>query len=401
MLGLRVRLSTLGPVLAALMLASGCSHASVPSPLPNALSPVAIQPDSRGFKVLYTFGVIPDAMNPAAGLIAVGNKLYGTTQAGGMGGGGSVFSTGLTGGEHVLHSFSFMQDGSFPVAALTYLSGTFYGTTSAGGTGFGTVFKLSKSGKERVIYAFAGGADGAAPYTPLVADGGVLYGATTIGGGNTTACAQGCGTVFSITASGKEHVLYRFKGGSRDGFSPYGSLVVVNGELYGTTADGGTNGEGTIFKTSKRGAESVIYSFGSVANDGSEPESGLVNVGGKLYGTTNTGGSNFKGSVYVTTVGGAERVIYSFKGGHDGENPEANLIYYKGRFYGTTAAGGASNQGTIFAVTPGGAERVIRALKGSDGSDPRAPLTLVKGKLYGTTSLGGKNSTGTIFKVSP
>lgn len=399
--GLRVRFPLPGPLLMMLMLTSACSHATGSSPLPNAFSPVAKQPDSSPFKVLYTFQTIPDGMTPAAGMIDVGNKLYGTTQAGGIGGGGSVFSAGLTGGEHVLHSFSFMQDGTFPVAALTSLSGTFYGTTSAGGSGFGTVFKMDKSGNEHVIYAFAGGNDGAAPYTPLVADGGILYGTTTTGGGTNSACPQGCGTVFSITTAGAEHILYRFQGGTKDGFGPFGSLIVVNGQLYGTTANGGTNGEGTIFRTSRTGSESVLYSFGTAANDGSEPESGLTNVGGKLYGTTNTGGSHFNGTVYVTTVSGAERVIYSFKGGRDGENPEANLIYYKGHFYGTTAGGGASNQGTIFAVTPSGKERVVHALKGSDGSDPRAPLTLVKGKLYGNTSLGGKNSVGTIFKVSP
>lgn len=384
-----------------LMLTSACSHATGSPPLPNAFSPTTKQPDLSPFKVLYTFQTIPDGMSPAAGMIAVGNKLYGTTQSGGMGAGGSVFSVGLTGGERVLHSFSFMQDGTFPVAALTHLSGTFYGTTSAGGSGFGTVFKMDRSGHEHVIYAFAGGSDGAAPYTPLVADGGVLYGTTTTGGGANAACSQGCGTVFSITTAGKENVIYRFQGGTSDGIGPVGSLLVVNGQLYGTTANGGANGEGTIFRTSKTGSESIIYSFGNVANDGSEPKSGLINVGGNLYGTTNNGGSHFKGSVYVTTPSGAERVIYSFKGGRDGENPQANLIYYKGKFYGTTATGGASSQGTIFAVTPGGKERVLHALKGSDGSNPLAPVTLAKGKLYGTTSLGGKNMVGTIFKVSP
>ena len=400
--GPRLRLVASLLIAACAVLTAACSHATTPSALPNTLAPESsLQPNAGGFKVIYTFKTIPDAMSPAAGMIAVNGSLYGTSQVGGQGSAGTVFSSSLGGREKVLHSFGGASDGVFLFSGLTWLNGMFYGTTSSGGSGYGTVFKMDKSGNESVIYAFKGGNDGAAPYTSLTAVKGVLYGTTSVGGGNNAYCSQGCGTVFSVTTKGKERVIYRFKSGTTDGFGPYGSLLALHGQLYGTTADGGANAEGTIYTVSKAGIERVIYSFGTNLNDGSEPEAGLVAVGGKLYGTTNTGGAHFKGTVFVTTTAGSENVLYSFKGGGDGESSEANLLYYKGMLYGTTTIGGTPNQGTVFKMTLSGGEHVLRALQGSDGSNPRAPLVAVNGMLYGTTSLGGKNSVGTIFRVSP
>src|SRR6185437_8669926 len=112
-------------------------------------------------------------------------------------------------------------------AGLIVLGGTLYGTTSSGGDhAFGTVFRIDKSGSERVLYNFKGGSDGADPYAPLVAFKGALYGTTLVGGGSQT-CPQGCGTVFEVSTSGKEHVVHAFKGGS-DGIGPIAGLTVVN-----------------------------------------------------------------------------------------------------------------------------------------------------------------------------
>jgi uncharacterized repeat protein (TIGR03803 family) len=233
---------------------AGCAHISgSPTMLPGAASPFAAAPET-GFARLYSFQGVPDGAVPAAGLIAVNGTLYGTTEVGGKGNGGSVFTVSTTGKEHVIYDFgSGGPDGVFPASDFVMMSGTLYGTTSAGGSqGFGTVFKIDKSGNERVLYNFKGGEDGSAPYARLAARGGMLYGTTYTGGGSTM-CSQGCGTVFSVTPGGTEHVLHRFKGGS-DGAGPLAPVIVVNSTLYGTTG-GGKNGTGTIFKTSTSGNE--------------------------------------------------------------------------------------------------------------------------------------------------
>jgi uncharacterized repeat protein (TIGR03803 family) len=129
-----------------------------------------------------------------------------------------------------------------------------YGTTYSGGTtGNGTVFSITGTGKETVLYSFGGGADGANPEAGLIKVGDTLYGTTAHGGGSTSRCygsTEGCGTVFSITTSGAEKVLHGFGGGS-DGFFPEAGVINVNGTLYGTTYYGGVRcgglGCGTVF----------------------------------------------------------------------------------------------------------------------------------------------------------
>ena len=334
-------------VLASAALAA-CSHATGSSSLPSTFGPtLAARPMAGGFTSLYSFKGLPDGMSPAAGMVVLNGTLYGTTEAGGKADSGTVFTTTAAGKERVLYSFgSAGLDAIFPVAGLVVLGGALYGTGSAGGEhGFGGVFKVDKSGKEALLYSFSGSSDGADPSAALVADKGALYG-TTLEGGGGTSCPQGCGTVFEVTAAGKEHVVYSFKGGS-DGAGPLGNLIVVHSELYGTTASGGKNGVGTIFKTSVAGKEQVLHSFGS-GNDGAEPEAGLVELGSKLYGTTNGAGKNFNGTAFVTTIAGGEHVLYSFKGGSDGASPEANLVVLKGNLYGTTAGGGTPNTEPFF-----------------------------------------------------
>ena len=98
------------------------------------------------------------------------------------------------------------------------------------------------------------------------------------------------GTVFTIAPSGTETVLYSFGPGSGDGANPVAGLINVNGTLYGTTLNGGTNGDGTVFSITPSGTETVLYSFGTGSQDGTSPFAGLANVGGTLYGTTNSGG---------------------------------------------------------------------------------------------------------------
>jgi uncharacterized repeat protein (TIGR03803 family) len=163
--------------------------------------------------------------------------------------------------------------------------GNLYGTTYRGGvSGYGTVFEVTPDGRETVLYSFTGGTDGSYPAAGLAPDDeGNLYGTTT-GGGN------GYGTVFKVSKTGVERVLHSFTGGA-DGYYPVATLVRdAKGSLYGTTVFGGTHGDGTVFKVTKAGVESVLYSFTGGA-DGNQPDAGVVfDKQGNLLGTTVNGG---------------------------------------------------------------------------------------------------------------
>jgi uncharacterized repeat protein (TIGR03803 family) len=387
------------------------------------------------FKSLYSFKgpSYYDGADPYAGLIAVNGTLYGTTSRGGAyyhtcpnGNSryltcGTVFKISTTGKETVLYSFvGHKTDGMNPQSALTNLNGILYGTTPLGGAGCpsrgcGVVFAVTTTGKERVLHSFKGGTDGAEPVASLIAVDSVLYGTTQLGGSGSCKYGgrKGCGTVFAVTTAGKEHVVYRFKGGS-DGAFPGAKLILLNGTLYGTTLSGGTNDLGTVFAITPSGRETVLHSFGGGSGDGAYPVAGLVNVNGTLYGTTRGGGANCSasggcGTVFKITPSGKETVVYGFKRDpKDGENPEAALIDVNGTLYGTTEEGGGNGVGTVFSITPSGTETVLHSFKGQDGYHPLAPLVSLSGTLYGTTEIGGSgsgcestaNGCGTVFDLS-
>lgn len=303
--------------------------------------------------------------------------------------------------EKVLYSFKgngSSNDGDGPFAGLINVKGTLYGTTAYGGTlGRGTVFSITTSGTEKVLYAFASGGDSGTPYARLTNVKGTLYGTGLQGGAN------GYGAVFSITPTGTEKVLYSFKVGNGDGAGPYANLIIVNGTLYGTTESGGAHGYGTIFSITPRGAEKVRYSFtGNADNDGLDPYAGLINVNGTLFGTTLSGGTAGYGTVFsFNPTTDIETVVYSFPyPATVGAYPKAGLINVAGVLYGTTTGG----YGTVFSVNPAtGVGRILHAFHNdsTDGGVPYAGLIDVKGTLYGTTSVGGANSVGTVFSITP
>jgi uncharacterized repeat protein (TIGR03803 family) len=322
-----------------------------------------------------------------------------------------------------VYSFKDITDGELPDANLTNVGGKLYGTTNYGGTDgcgvkgnkytCGTVFEVSTSGTERVVYSFKGGKDGGNPHAGLIAVGGKLYGTTQDGGVESGYCEIGCGTVFEVSTSGTESVLYRFNG-TPDGAYPEAALIVLGNELYGTTYQGGANENGTVFQVSTSGKESVLHSFGTnESSDGLNPYAGLVAVGKELYGTTGAGGTygitgtgTGYGTIFQVSTAGKERVLYSFDGYKHGRYPDAGLIYRAGEFYGTTAYGGDSDgDGIVFAVSASGKERILHYFKGgNDGETPEAGLIAVGSELYGTTVQGGEFSSsglgGTVFAVS-
>jgi uncharacterized repeat protein (TIGR03803 family) len=358
--------------------------------------------------VLYSFMGGADGLDPADALFpdAKGN-LYGTTYQGGNisdcsgNGCGVVFKLNEAGRETALYEFTGGADGGGPFAGLVQdAKGHFYGTTYDGGSdGFGVVFRVTKRGKETVLYSFTGGADGGNPEGGLVRDAdGNLFGTTALGG------SGGAGTVFKITKDGKEVVLYSFTGGVDGGQPRAGLLQDARGDLYSTTEVGGSENAGVVFKVTKSGKESVLYSFtGGV--DGGQPRSGLLEgPNGDLFGTTVLGGSNDVGVVFKVTKSGTESVLHSFTGGTDGMYAGAGLIQdANGNLYSTTTAGGAYGAGVVFEVTATGDESILYSFTGNnDGGYPVAGLLQdAGGNLYGTTSGGGADGDGVVFKLAP
>jgi len=382
---------------------AACARAGSPT-LPNDATQARqgdLHSATATFKHLLSFNG-SDGKAPDARLVDAGGVLYGTAYSGGVHDEGAVFAFTTSGKLTVLHNFKGDRDGSLPLASLLSVNGTLYGTTVNGGgaNGEGVVFAVTSSGAESVVHRFSGGSDGANPYAGLVNLNGTLYG-TTAGGGSSSA-----GTVYTISTSGKETVIYEFGHRQNDGATPVASLTEVGSTLYGTTEYGGTgcgsSGCGTIFKISKSGSESVVYAFKGGSKDGSQPSSSLVDLNGTLYGTTTFGGAANAGIVFKVSPAGAERIVYNFQGGtKDGAEPQG-LSVLKGTLYGTTFAGGSSNLGTLFALTTAGKESLIHTFKGGiDGAMPRAPLFASNGTLYGTTAAGGGNQAGTIFSITP
>ena len=406
---LRICLRTLGIALT-IMLASSV----IGMPLAQA----------QTLDTLVSFSDHADGGLPAVGMIrdAKGN-LYGTTYAGGIPncsfGCGVVFELNNDGNEAALYAFTGTNgDGDGPDASLVLdAEGNLYGTTPFGGAfGEGTVFKVGEGGKETVLYSFgANSGDGKFPYSSLVRDAkGNLYGTSLYGGAD---CNNGggpaCGTIFKIDKAGKETVLYSFTGVNGDGSFPLSGLVQdASGNFYGTTWGGGDAGFGTVYKLSKEGKETVLYSF-TGQGDGAFPYYGVlaIDARGNLYGTTARGGSNVCGGgcgvVFRVSKTGKEEVLHTFTSTNgDGANPYAGVIRDKdGNLYGTTFGGGDFLSGTVFELSKTGAETILYTFEGPDGPDGSQPhCSLVrdaKGNLYGTTQTGGEFDFGTLFKLTP
>ncbi len=331
----------------------------------------------------------------------------------------------------VLHRFAGVRGNRavVPLAGLISVSGTLYGTTGrmlqygcVGSHCSGTIFSMSTNGAKKLIYQFEGGAsDGAQPTGHLLDVNGTLYGTTALGGGS--GCGgEGCGTVYSVTPSGSEKVLYSFKGGT-DGADPTGDLLDANGTLYGTTVFGGKNvdcgtgyvGCGTVYSVTTSGSERVLHAFAGIP-DGGSPVGGFVDVNGTLFGATTAGGKacgthlmrfrNGCGTVYSVSTSGSETVLHRFQVS-DGIGPRGGLLDVNGTLYGT-ASGNNIFAGTVYKISTVGAYKVVYRFQGApDGANPYAPLIEANGMLYGTTYLGGTHcqlsqdeGCGTIFGVT-
>jgi uncharacterized repeat protein (TIGR03803 family) len=258
---------------------------------------------------------------------------------------------------------------------------------------------------ETILHSFTSGSDGQDPYAGLVFDSkGNLYGTTIVGG--TTSLCSGCGVLFQLvpnsSGSWTENIIYSFDGDQGDGLQSYGNLVLdTNGNIFGTTAFGGSSFEGTVFELSPGSngtwSEKVLYSFTGGA-DGSLPFAGVtLDASGNLYGTTNAGGQSGFGTIFTLTPGAngtwTEKVLHSFMGGNDGSTSFGKVILDSaGSICGTTNSAGQHDYGVVFKLTRGTAggwtESVLYAFPGgSGGSAPMGNLVFdTTGNLYGVAT---------------
>jgi uncharacterized repeat protein (TIGR03803 family) len=268
------------------------------------------------------------------------------------------------------------------------------------------------------------GTDGASPYLASLTRGagGYMYGTTPLGG------AYGEGSVFQLTSTGAIVTLYSFCAQSLcvDGQNPDAVVLLApNGDIYGTTAGGGNNGAGTIFKITSGGTLTTLHSFCAQAGcpDGKNPYGGLILApDGNFYGTTSVGGNGgcaFHygcGTVFKITPEGVLTTLHTFAGSpSDGANPFDGLtLDTDGNFYMTTSAGGKYSYdqcsygcGAVLKMTSTAAVTVLYNFCSTQdcftGETPSAGLIEADGNLYGTTPSFGANANkgGTVFKISP
>ena len=355
--------------------------------------------------ILYSFVGSPnDGNQPYAGLVqGRDGNFYGTTYNGGTNNHGIVFRITPGGIETNLHTFGDANV-NFANGLVQGSDGNFYGTTYQGGTnGVGSVFRISPAGVYTNFHSFGSSpTDGRQPFAALVqGSDSNFYGTTYYGGTN------GVGTVFRLTLAGNYTILYSFVGFPNDGAQPEAALIQASdGNFYGTTIAGGTNGLGTVFRFSPGGGETNLYTFGGSPTDGNEPNAGLVQgTDGNLYGTTYGGGSNNVGTAFRISLGGNYTSLYSFGSSPgDGNFIGAGLLQGSdGNFYGTTILGGANHQGTVFRISPAGNYTNLYSFSASasDGHQPYAALVQgIDGNFYGTTTIGGTNNVGTVFRLT-
>jgi uncharacterized repeat protein (TIGR03803 family) len=216
---------------------------------------------------------------------------------------------------------------------------------------------------------------------------GNLYGTTLQGGANSR------GTVFKATLSGAVTVLHSFN--VTDGLNPQGGLsLATDGNFYGSTQGGGTHSAGTIFKITPTGTHTVLYNFANSSDGGFPHNSPVQGNDGALYGTTVVGSNSI---VYKITTAGVFSTVVNL--GLECDGPL--LLATDGKFYGITIVGGTFNRGTAFSVTTAGVLKTIFNFNDPTGALPYGPLLQgTDGNFYGTASAGGSAGGGVVYKLT-
>lgn len=321
-----------------------------------------------------------------------------------------------TASAYVAHAQTFTRltkfngvNGAWPTygSLVQGTDGEFYGTTSFGGVhASGNVFKITAHGKAATLYSFCpqtACADGSVPYAGLLqATDGNFYGTTYEGG------TFDDGTVFKLTPKGQLTTLHTFcsEPNCADGVQPFAGLILdSNGNFFGVTSltSGATTIYGIVFEISTTGQFSKVYTFCSRTNctDGSLAEGLTLGTNGRFYGTTPDGGADNVGTVFEMSATGKLITLHSFNK-KDGQYPNSLIQATDGDFYGTTLYGGANGSGVVFRISSSGQFTLLYSFCSLancvDGGGAYAPLLQgTDGNLYGTTTFGGTDQINGIF----
>jgi uncharacterized repeat protein (TIGR03803 family) len=306
------------------------------------------------YSIDHVFTGNPDGENPRHDAMTPFNgQLFGTTLQGGTNNTGIIFSIAQNGSNYTAVANLAKATGDEPHSCFVVANNTLYGMTSAGGDHDGGVlFSFDPSTSSyQPLYSFRQ-STGNEPHGRLTLDpnGTTLYGMTRKGG------SSGFGVVFSVDTSGNNYqVLHDFAGGNSDGATSDHGYVVQSGNwLYGMTTNGGPSNNGVIFALTTDGKTfTLLHTFGATSHDGKNPYGSLLLVGNQLYGTTANGGDYGMGTVFViNTDGSGYARLHSFGSTkHDGAKPIDNVILVNGALFGMTTEGGTYDQGSIFKVS--------------------------------------------------
>ena len=344
-----------------------------------------IRLDGTGYQTIFGFSDYQKGIDLQSALIAPGDGyLYGTAFAGGPLNGGTVYRLHTDGtGFQLIHSFS-SGDGEGPRAALNAPGdGFLYGTTYSGGSniGLGTVYRLHPDGTGfQTLYIFGGSGDGANPSTSLVAPGdGFLYGTTQHAGNN-----GGYGSIFKIKMDGTAfQAIFTFT----DGHPSSALSILGDGSFCGATDDGGMNGLGSLYRLHRDGSSfQIVYTFRGVT-DGAHPQSSpLILSDGFLYGTTARGGENNTGTIFKVATSSTTHLLWTNPDGRATlwfVNP--NGTYGVTGAYGPYADKGGLWKAAALATGPNGVSRLLWT-----NPDGRATLWFVNPDgTYGVTGAYG------------
>lgn len=298
-------------------------------------------------------------------------------------------------------------DGTAGAPPIQATDGNFYGVADGGAYGHGEIFRMTPAGEITPIYSFcaqSGCPDGDGPNIPVLGSDGNLYGTTVVGGSG-----FGGGSFYRMTLDGAITILYNFCTAipCTDGPSPSRITLASDGNFYGVAPVGGKFNGGTLFRLSPTGDFQLMYSFCSRGKcaDGTNPDSPpLQGVDGNLYGVTQDGGSNGGGVVYELKPSGAYKVIHNFCGPTstcEGATTPVSLVQdLEGNLYGTTAFG--YRLAKIFKVAPSGQFRIVHTFSLAEGWNSSGFTVGSDGNLYGVADGAQRGATGGIlFRLTP
>jgi uncharacterized repeat protein (TIGR03803 family) len=329
------------------------------------------------------------------------NTLYGTSITGGATNNGCVFSTNLTLSTfNLVYSFTNGNDGSGPAAGLILIGNKLYGTANNGGSATqGTVFSIDITNPNSPVFSvYSLTGNGKLPQCKLLNYNNVLYGTTT----NTVSPGGSTGVIFSISPTFTGYTELQ----TISDMPSNGGLIEYNGKLYGLT---GAAGGSTLYSINPNGTSfTTLVTFNPPTLYGGSPVSNtILNLNGVFYFSCNLGGANNNGTIISITPPyntlSNISVLHTFSASLnniDGVGPVGKLVYSNNTLYGSCTNNGQYGAGTLYSMNLDGSNfQVLRAFQGTDGQYPYEPV-FVDNTIYGVTAGGGVNGNGSMYSYT-